>query len=258
MRWFSPTWSTSDPLRSDLEQPGDLALDADRDVAQADRAVARVEQRACDDPDGVREVDDPRIRLRERADPVGDLEHDGNGAHRLREPPGAGRFLADAPAGERDGLVPEPRRLPADPELEQDERRTLDRGVQVGGDGERAGKSLTLEHPRGHLPDDRAALGIDIVEDELVDRDASSLAREPGHELGRVRRPTADHGELHPLTPVSVTPSTNAFWARKKTRTTGSITSSVAAIVRFHCTWWRFRNCDNPIDVTQLSGFSLV
>ena len=59
-----------------------------------------------------------------------------------------------------------------------------------------------------------------------------------------------------PFTPVSVTPSTNAFWARKNTMTTGSMITSVAAIVRFHCTWWRLRNCESPIEATQWSGFS--
>src|SRR5581483_8003453 len=61
-----------------------------------------------------------------------------------------------------------------------------------------------------------------------------------------------------PFTPVSVTPSTNAFCARKKTTITGAITSSVAAIVRFHCTWWSDRNSDSPIDSTQLFGVSPV
>ena len=85
-----------------------------------------------------------------------------------------------------------------------------------------------------------------------------SRSREsPETSSGRVRRPAADHGELHPFTPVSVTPSTNAFWARKKTTITGSITSTVAAIVRFHCTWCSERNCERPIEVTQFAGFSL-
>jgi hypothetical protein len=55
---------------------------------------------------------------------------------------------------------------------------------------------------------------------------------------------------------VSVTPSTNAFWARKNRRMTGAIARSVAAMVRFHCTWCSDRNCESPICSTQWSGFS--
>ena len=69
---------------------------------------------------------------------------------------------------------------------------------------------------------------------ELVDRDPRPLPREARNELRRIRRPRTDDRELHPFTPVRVTPSTNARCARKKSTITGAITSSVAAIVRFH------------------------
>ena len=120
-----------DALRRDSEQPGDLALDADRDVAEPDRAVPGVEERTGDDPDWVREVDDPGVRCGEGADALGDLEHDRHRAHRLGEAARAGRLLADAAAGERDRLVAQPRRLAADAELEEDEggvRRRRRRG----------------------------------------------------------------------------------------------------------------------------------
>ena len=108
----------------------------------------------------------------------------------------------------------------------------------------------------GHAADDLAALGVDVVQGELGHVDPVALAREAGDELGRVGRAAADDRDLHPFTPVSVMPSTNAFWATKKRTITGSITSSVAAIVRFHCTWCMPRNWASPIDATQLSGFS--
>jgi len=80
-------------------------------------------------------------------------------------------------------------------------------------------------------------LRIDVVEHELAHVDAFPLAREPRNELRRIRRAAADDGDLgHPFTPVRVTPSTNAFCARKKMMITGAITMSVAAMVRFHCT----------------------
>ena len=115
-----------------------------------------------------------------------------------------------------------------------------------------AAVALPLEHAPREAADDLAPLGVDVVQHELRDVEP----RQPGDELGRVRRAAADDGDLHPFTPVSVTPSTNARCARKKRMITGAITSSVAAIVRFHCTWCSERNWARPIDSTQLCGFS--
>ena len=176
------------------------------------------------------------------------LEHDGHGAHRLREPAGAGRLLADAAARERDRLVAEPRRLAADADLDEHEVGAVDRAVEVARELERAAEAARVEHPPRERADDLEPLGVDVVQRQLADRRAPRA----GHELRRVRRPGADDRDLHPFTPVSVTPSTNAFWARKKRTITGAITSSVAAIVRFHCTWCSERNCERPSDTTQL------
>src|SRR5262249_47122494 len=101
-------------------------------------------------------------------------------------------------------------------------------------------------------------LRVDVVQRELREVETIPLAGETRDELRRVGRSRADHGQLHPFTPVSVTPSTNAFCARKKTTITGAMTSKVAAIVRFHWTWRSERNSDRPIDSTQLCGLSLV
>ena len=60
VRWLRPTWSTSTRPGSTPSMRANVPLEADRHVAEADRAVAGVEQRARDDPDRVREVDDPR------------------------------------------------------------------------------------------------------------------------------------------------------------------------------------------------------
>ena len=49
------------PLGRHAQVSSDLALEVDRDVAQPDRAVSRVEKCPGHDPDGVREVDDPRV-----------------------------------------------------------------------------------------------------------------------------------------------------------------------------------------------------
>ena len=73
-----------DPLGLDAEQLRGGALEPDRDVAEPDGAVAGVEQAARDDPDRVREVDDPGVVGGQLAHAGGDLEHDRNGAQRLR------------------------------------------------------------------------------------------------------------------------------------------------------------------------------
>ena len=217
-----------DAFRRDVELGRERALEADRDVAQADGAVAGVEQRSRDDPDRVGEVDDPRVRRRA----LGDLEHDGDGAHRLGEAPCARRLLTDAAAAKRHRLVAEPRRLAADTDLDEDEGGAVESAVEVRRPHEGAAVFLAREHALRQAADDLEPLRVDVVERELVHRQL----RQVRDELGRVGRAGADDGELHPFTPVSVTPSTNARCARKKRTITGAITSSVAAMVRFHCT----------------------
>ena len=175
-------------------------------------------------------------RGRPRARLLGDLEHGRNGPHRLRQPARAGRLLADAPARGRDRLVAEARRLAADPDLDEHRVGALERALELAGDRECAGESLPGEDPLGEPADHLSAGGIDVVERQLADVDPLALAHQPRHELGRVRRSGADHGELHPFTPVSVIPSTNAFWAKKKRTMTGAMNTIVPAITRFQLT----------------------
>ena len=148
------------------------------------------------------------------------------------------------------------RGLAADPDLDEHEVGAVDGRVEVARDVQRARVARVVEHPAGHRADDVAPVLVDVVQRQAVEPEPVALAGEARDELRRVRRAGADDGDSHPFTPVSVMPSTNAFWAAKKRRITGSITSSVAAMVRFHCTWCRLRNWDRPIDTTQLSGFS--
>ena len=121
-----------------------------------------------------------------------------------------------------------------------------------------AGVALPVEHPLRETAHHLAALVVDVVQHELVERHPLALARQARHELGRVGRAGADHRELHPFTPVSVTPSTNARCAQKNSAITGAMNRSVAAIVTFHSTWWVVRKCDRPTDSGQLSGLSDV
>ena len=246
-----PDLVDDDAVRLDAELTRPTALEADRDVAEPDRLVVVVEQRARDDADGVREVDDPGV-VRELTNALRDLEDDGDGPERLREAAGACRLLADTAAGERRRLVAEARGLAADTDLDQHEVGAVDGALELIRHVEGACVALTREHPRGEPADHLAPLRVDVVQDERVDVET----REPRHELRRVRRASTDDGDLHPFTPVSVTPSTNARCATKNRMITGAITSSVAAIVRFHCTWCSERNWASPIESTQLSGFS--
>ena len=137
------------PLRLDAEPARDPALERDRDVAEADGALAVVEERPRHDPDRVREVDDPGFSSRPLANPLRDLEHHRDGPHRLREAARARGLLADAAAAERHGLVPEARLLPADADLDQDEVGALDGRVEIAAERELAGVPLAVEHPSG-------------------------------------------------------------------------------------------------------------
>ncbi len=102
-----------DVLGVGAEQRRELALEADRHVAQAHRPVAGLEQGAGDDADGVGEVDDPRARIG-AADPFGDVQDHRDRAQGLRQAARAGGLLADAAALQRPGLVLLAGRLAAD------------------------------------------------------------------------------------------------------------------------------------------------
>ncbi len=182
----------------DAEARRKVSLEADRHVAQAHGAVPGVEQCSRHDPDRVGEVDDPRTVGPELAHTVGNLEHDGNRAHGLRETAGSRRLLPDAAARQRCRLVLQPRLLAAYTDLDEDEVGPLDRPVELVGHLERAAKALPIEHARRHATDNLAPLGIDVVQYELRDVEP----RQPGDELGRVRRPAADDRDLHPVAPA--------------------------------------------------------
>src|SRR5262249_2819422 len=157
-------------------------LEADRDVAEADGAVAAVEEGAGDDADGVREVDDPRAGSAELPHALGDVEHDGDGPHRLREAARAGRLLPDAATRERRRLVVPSRLRAADADRDEEEVRAFYRGIEISRDLEPPRDPLAREHPPRHPADDLAPLGVDVLEDELVDGEA----RQAGDELRRV------------------------------------------------------------------------
>src|SRR6185369_15454769 len=112
----------------------------------------------------------------------------------------------DAAARQRGGLVSQPRCLTADPDLDEDEVGAIDGGIQLTPDRELAREARPVEHPAREPADDLQPPSVDVVQSKPTDLEPC----EPRDELGRVGRAGADDGELHPFTPVSVTPSTNA------------------------------------------------
>ncbi len=206
VRWFRPTWSTVTRAGSTPEQRRDPALEGDRDVAKPDRAMAGVEQRAGDDPDRIGEVDDPCVVGGELARALRDSQHDRHRPHRLREPAGAGRLLADAAARGRDRLVAQPRCLAADADLDQHRVGAVQRPVELPGQLERAGEALTVEDPSRQPADDLAPVGVDVVQHEFAHVDPLALEHQPGDELRRVGRSGADHREFHLELPPSPDP----------------------------------------------------
>ena len=59
-----------------------------------------------------------------------------------------------------------------------------------------------VEHPRGEPADDLAALGVDVLQDDVGQVEPLALARQSGDQLRGVGRATADDGELHRWTPT--------------------------------------------------------
>src|SRR5262249_54833367 len=108
-----------------------------------------------------------------------------------------GRFLADAPAGERNCLVGEPRGLAAYPQLDQHKGGIFEGQVELVRDHELAVVPGSGEHPGGKPADDLATLGVRVLQDELVQLATFTLARETGHELRGIGGAAADDGELH-------------------------------------------------------------
>jgi len=159
-------------------------------AGESDCAMPFVEQRACDDPDRVREVDDPRVGKLAHA--LSDPEHDRHRPQRLGEAAGARRLLADTAARERERLVAQPRLLAADPDLDQHEVRIRDGRIEVVGDVDRAAVALPLEHAHGEPADDGTPLGIDVVQHELRDVEA----RQTRDELRGIRRPATNDRNL--------------------------------------------------------------
>ena len=219
------------------EQAGQVGALVPGDVAEADHPeIGVAPQRLGDQAGGVREVDEHRPG-RVLAHLLCQLEHDRDRAQRLREAADAGRLLADQAELGSHRLVAVARRLAAHAQLVDDELGARQRVDRVGRPAHREVRARGLAHAPGEAADDAGARAVGVEQHELRHRQAVGAAQDPVDQLGRVGRAAADHADLHPFTPVTVTPSTKTRWARKKITVVGSMIRSAAAIVRFHSTW---------------------
>ena len=213
-----------DALGVDAHPVGDRALEGDRHVAQPDGPIAAIDQRLGHDPDRVGEVDDPGVRRAALRRDLGQVEDDRYGPHRLGQAPGTGRLLADRAEADRNRLVQEPRRLPADAELDQHEAGAVDGGLDVTGQRQAPPEPEAGEHATGHAADHGAALFIDVVEDELLDGQPVMALRQTLDQLRGVGAPAADDRDLDPhqfprrdLTPIAYNVM-SSYWSRSVAR----------------------------------------
>ena len=173
-------------IRGDAETGGQPPLEGDRDVAQAERPMAVVDERLGDDADRVREVDDPGVLAR----------RDGRSARRGRGRRGTVRSaLAKPPAPvvswpmtpKRRGSVSSTSRAAWPPTRSWSSTKSAPSmaasrsPVRVS----RPGPAQPIEHPLGEAADDLEPLRVDVEQDELVDRQA---VRAPGEALDQFRR----------------------------------------------------------------------
>ena len=185
----------------DAEQGGEVPLEPDRHVAQPDRPVARVEQCPGDDPDRVGEIDDPCGVQGTLARSFSNVEHYRNGTESFRKPAGAGGLLADAAVLQRPGLVAVPRRLAADPQLQEHRAGAVQALVEAGGPGQPAWVTVGAHEPVGERADDRQPGLVRVDQDQFFDGHVAGQPGDAVHKLGRVRGPAADDRELHAATP---------------------------------------------------------
>ena len=237
-----------DALDRDAEHGREVDAHVPGDVAQADHPQRRVPPQQLGDQSGrVGEVDE-RGAGASRSTTAAISSMTGNGAERLGKAPDPRGLLPDEAELAPEQLVAMTGGLPADAQLTDDEVRPPDRIGGVAGRAHRHARARGLGHAPREPSDDLEPQGVGVEQHELGHGKCRRAAQQAVDQLGRVGRPAADHADLHPLTPVTVTPSTNTRCARKKRIVVGSMKSRVAAIVRFHCVCLTERNSERPSD----------
>jgi hypothetical protein len=186
----------------DAEPPGRVALDVDRHVAEADRPLTAVQQRLGHDADRVGEVDHPGARCRGSPRQVGQLEDHRDCAQCLGESAGSRRLLPDGPEAQGERLVHQPRRLPADAELDEHEIGSINGRLAVRGLQQLAAPSGAPQHSLCQAADHREALGIDVMQRQLVDGEAFGAPRQSIDQLRGIGAPGTDHNDLETHRPA--------------------------------------------------------
>ena len=156
-------------LRLDAEEPRELPLEPDRDVAQTDRAMTGVQQRPGDDADRVREVDDPRAVRGPLARAFGDFEHYRHRAHRLREP--TAPVVSCPMQPHASGIVSSRGRAAWPPTRICTSTKSAPSiaRVEVAREQEVAVESLPVVDPRRHPAHDLEPLRVDVLQRQLAD-----------------------------------------------------------------------------------------
>ena len=185
-----------DPLGGHAQLGGEAPLEPDGRVAQPDGPVPPVQQRLGDDADRVGEVDEPGAGGATAHRLLGQLEHHRDGPQGLGEPARPGRLLADAAELQRQALVDHAHGLPAHPELHDHEVGAVDGLLAAAGLDQAAAPAGPGQHAPGQAGDHPEALGVDVEQHQLVDRQAVLAGGEPLDQLGSVGAAAPDHGDL--------------------------------------------------------------
>ena len=94
-----------------------------------------------------------------------------------------------------------PRRLAADPQLQQHRAGAVQALVEAGGPGQPARVTVGPHEPVGERADDRQPGLVRVDQDQFFDGHVAGQPGDAVHKLGRVGGPAANDRELHAATP---------------------------------------------------------
>ena len=175
----------------------------DRHVAQAHHPHGRMAQQRLGNHAGrIGKVNQPRVRTARRH-ASGDVHHHRDGAQALEETADARGFLSDESERGRNALVQMARGQLAYANLRHDERRLVQRVVQIHGQPH----PELFVHVRRHALRQRADNAqfplVNVHEHQLFHRQNLAPAQDSVHQLRRIGAARADYRHLkHPQRPL--------------------------------------------------------
>jgi hypothetical protein len=128
---------------------------------------------------------------------LGKLEHNGHSSQGLGKAPGSGGLLPDAAKLQRQGFILQARRLASDAKLHDYEAGSIERAVAIRREDQLTRPFVLRENAARQPSDDCEALGVDVKQDELVDRKALTVRVKTLDELRRVGAAASDDRDLH-------------------------------------------------------------